>query len=113
MIVAFLMLLLFVPLMAQDVEPGGDMDMAKVLEILTPLIVFGAGWLVKKFKPSIPGWATMLVVGALSAAVTWITNLVGNPDLGIFLQFAYGLVSTFIHQLSVQFSAKKRMADSG
>lgn len=110
-LVAFLMLLVFVPLMAQDVT-GGEMGIEQIILYLTPFIVYGAGLVVKLVKPHIPGWAMMGFVGALSAAVVWITNLTLNPDLSVLLQFTFGLLSVFIHQLFKQFSSEKRAEDS-
>lgn len=79
-----------------------------VVAYLTTFIVLAATFVVKHLKPSIPGWATMMVVTGLSAVVTLLTNKLGNPDLSWLAQFGLGLAATFVHQLSVQFSGSKK-----
>lgn len=77
---------------------------ATIVTWLTPFIVLGATWLVKVAKPVIPGWATMLVVTAISAAVTWASTLLENPDLSWLQQFGFGLLAVFINQAYRQFT---------
>ncbi|HUI32007.1 MAG TPA: hypothetical protein VLY84_00190 [Dysgonamonadaceae bacterium] len=79
-------------------------DPISVVAYLTTFIVLVATWLVKKIKPSMPGWLVLMIVTGLSALVTYLTNLLGTPDLSWMAQFGLGLAATFIHQLSVQFS---------
>lgn len=80
---------------------------ATIVQWLTPFIVLAATWLIKVAKPVIPGWATMLIVTAISAAVTWASTLLENPDLSWLQQFAYGLLAVFINQSYKQFTKKE------
>lgn len=86
-----------------ELDPASPVDL---VVILTPIIVFGVGELVKLISPLIPGWAmVVVVVPALSGAVTWASTLL--TDQGSWLvQFGFGLLSVFIHQLSKQLQAK-------
>lgn len=89
--------------MGQDSPEVDVNDASSLVTYLTPFIVLGATWLIRLVKPSIPGWATMVVVLLLSSATTFLTNTLGNPDLGWLQQFGLGLASTFVHQIYVQF----------
>lgn len=103
-------LLMFATFGAFASVADGDLDLANpasLIQLLTPLIVLGTTWIVRKVNPVIPGWATMLVVPLLSAAVSWATTLLDNPDLSWLLQFLYGLLSVFIHQVYKQFTDKR------
>lgn len=75
---------------------------ANLVLLATPLVVFGVGQLVKLVKPLIPGWAmVVVVVPALSAAVTWVSTIFVE-DASWLIQFGAGLLSVFVHQLSKQ-----------
>jgi MFS superfamily sulfate permease-like transporter len=108
-----LMLLLIMPMaiMAQSGMSPEEVTPTTIAEWLTPVIVLLAVWGVRKLKPSIPGWATMLVVTALSAAVAWITTLLSDTaDMSFITQTLYGLLAVFINQLYRQFSDAKEQA---
>lgn len=80
---------------------------ADIVTWATPFVVLAVTWLVRVAKPIIPGWATMFVVTGISAAVTWASTLLDNPDLSWIQQFGFGLLSVFLHQLYKQFTAKE------
>lgn len=101
----FALLFTALPVMAQTAQDVDVNDPASVVAYLTTFIVLAVTWLVRKLRPSIPGWATMLVVVGLSSAASYLTGLVGNPELGWLAQFGLGLASTFVHQLYKQFTA--------
>ena len=92
---------------------GTEMDPtipANLVLILTPLVVFGVGELVKLVKPLIPGWAmVMVIIPALSGAVTWASTFI-YEDKSWLVQFGFGLLSVVIHQLTKQLSDKKKIA---
>lgn len=98
-------MLLFVatPLLAATAMQGETSDAASLVASLTTAIVFVATWLVRKARPHIPSWATMLVVLGLTSLTTLLTNQLGNPDLSPLAQIGLGLASTFVHQLGKQF----------
>lgn len=90
------------PEVAQEVD---IQDPSSIVVYLTPFIVLAATYLIRLVKPSIPGWATMLVVLAFSTLTTFLTDLLANPDIGFFAQFGLGLASVFVHQLQKQFTS--------
>lgn len=90
------------PEMVQEVDVQ---DPASLVVYLTPFIVLAATYLIRLVKPSIPGWATMLVVLAFSTLTSFLTDLLANPDIGFFAQLGLGLASVFVHQLQKQFSS--------
>ena len=101
----FCVMLMALPVLALTQEPDVDVsDPSTIVAYLSPFIVLVATAVVKAAKANIPGWATMLVVTALSALVTWLTNLLGTPDLSWLVQFGLGLAATFVHQVYRQFS---------
>lgn len=79
-------------------------DPGSIVAYLTTFIVLAATQVVKFAAPKLPGWTIMMVVTALSALVTYLTNLLAAPDMTWLAQFGLGLAATFVHQLSVQFS---------
>ena len=88
------------------------MGIEQIITYLTPFIVFAVAWLVGKFKPLIPGWAMLGVVGLLTSLTTWITNLIGNPDLDWIYQLLYGLLAVVLSQLVKQLSPSKVSTDN-
>lgn len=96
------------PLFAFTETPVDLNEPSSVVAYLSTFIVLIATWVVKLAKPSIPGWATVLVVAGLSSGLAFLTNALGNPELSWWAQFGLGLAATFVHQISVQFSASKR-----
>lgn len=105
-VLLFLIAFLIAPLalFAQNGELDVS-DPASVIAQLTTFITLAAVWVVKKIAPKIPGTWTLLVAAALSGGVTWLTNMLGNPDLSWLAQFGLGLASTFLHQVYVKFTA--------
>lgn len=102
-LVTFLILMIFVPLMAQDVvDPGGDMSIENIIIYLTPFLVFGVGQLVKLVNKNIKGVWLLMLVAASSGVLAWITDLTSLPDLSWLLQFAYGMLSVVVHQFYKQ-----------
>lgn len=76
---------------------------AELVTIFSPLVVYGATYVVKKLLPNVAGWVVlMLIVPLLSLAVAWITELIANPDLTFWAQFAYGLLAVFVNELFKQ-----------
>ena len=76
---------------------------AEVVTILTPLVVYGVTWLIRKFVPNVAGWfIVMFIVPLLSLGITWVTGLLGNPELTFWGQFAYGLLAVFVNELLKQ-----------
>lgn len=104
---------IFTPVFGFQADPE-TVSPANVVEWLTPFIVLGATALVRWGAPKIPGWMTMIVVSALSAAVAWATNAYADAAaLGFVEQTLYGLLAVFINQVYRQFTggnsaAKKR-----
>lgn len=108
--VALLVMLLIVPALTFGLTTFQDPvdtspTAATIVQWATPFIVLLATWIVKAIKPIIPGWATMIVVTAISAAVTWASTLLDSPDLSWLQQFLFGLLAVFIHQFYKQFTA--------
>lgn len=101
MIIAFLMLLLFVPLMAQDVT-GSDMNIENIIIYLTPFLVFGVGQLVKLVNKNIKGVWLLMLIAASSGIIAFVTDLTTTPELSWVLQFAYGMLSVVVHQFFKQ-----------
>lgn len=101
MIIAFLMLLLFVPLMAQNVT-GSDMNIENIIIYLTPFLVFGVGQLVKLVNKNIKGVWLLMLVAASSGIIAFVTDLTTTPELSWVLQFAYGMLSVVVHQFFKQ-----------
>lgn len=101
MIVAFLMLLLFVPLMAQVVEPGGGMNIENIIIYLTPFLVFGVGQLAKLVNKNVKGVWLLVIVGTSSGVLAWVVAASAGAETW-FLQFAYGLLSVVFHQFYKQ-----------
>jgi len=96
------LLLVTTSLFAQTDQNINLEDPSSLVAYLTPIIVLVTTKLVRLVKPSIPGWATMVVVMLLSLIVTWLTNYIGDPDVNYLQQFLLGLVSVFIHQFKEQ-----------
>ena len=102
-------ILVFVTFGAFATTQTSDIDIsnpASFVQLLTPIIVLGVTWVVRKISGFIPSWATILVVPVLSAAVSWATTLLDNPNLSWLLQFLYGLLAVFIHQFYKQITTK-------
>lgn len=97
-----LLVLLLVPtlLMAQT---EGEFTTENMVIWLTPFIVLGVTWIIKKVGPIIPGWATILIVTGLSTAVAWVTTITIAPEAGFLSQVGLGLLSVFINQVYKQF----------
>lgn len=99
----FLVMLLFMMVTFTTfafVQDGStDPGSGTIVEWLTPFIVLAGTWVFRKFAGKIPGWATMIVVSSLSAAVAWVTPLVTNVDASYLEQVLYGLLAVFINQL--------------
>lgn len=71
-----------------------------LITAVTPLVVLGATATVTYLKKRIPDWLVVsLVVPLLSAGYALISNLIGDPDLIWWQQFAYGLIAVYVHQL--------------
>ena len=103
MLIAFLMLLVFVPLMAQEVvDPGGDMNIEDVILYLTPFIVFGVGQLVKWVKPKITGTWLLILLGSSSGVLAFLTSLADTPGVPWYFKLGYGLLAVFGHQFYKQ-----------
>ena len=69
-----------------------------LLTILTPLVVYGATWLVGFLVPKLPSvLITTLVVPALSAVAVLIASLLGGTNPW-YIQLGLGLVATFVHE---------------
>ena len=76
---------------------------SELVAILTPLVVYGVTWLIRKFVPNVAGWfIVMFIVPLLSLGITWVTGLLGNPELTFWGQFAYGLLAVFVNELYIQ-----------
>ncbi len=99
-LVVFVILLTFVPLMAQDVTEQPDWVM-KIVEALMPLILL-AVVSVSKLKNEIPGILMLVVIGGLSAVATFFVNLAGEPSVPWYLYLVYNTSGTFFHQLYKQ-----------
>lgn len=104
MIIAFLMLLLIVPVVAQEVvDPGGDMNIEDVILYLTPFIVFGVGQLVKWVKPKITGTWLLILLGSSSGILAFLTSLADTPpDVAWYFKLGYGLLAVVGHQFYKQ-----------
>ena len=87
------------------------MGLEQILTYLTPFLVFGATWIATKIQPLIPGWLILTVVTILSAILTWVTQIIGNPDQSIIIQFLLGMIAVVISQIIKQFSGTKRAED--
>lgn len=73
---------------------------ASIVEWLTPFIVLSVTALFRWLGPKIPGWATMIIVTAVSAAVAWATNAYADSgDMSFIMQTLYGLLAVFLNQL--------------
>lgn len=76
---------------------------AELVTIFSPLVVYGATYVVRQFFPNLAGWTiVMLVVPLLSLAVAWLTEIIGTPELAFWGQFAYGLLAVFVNELLKQ-----------
>lgn len=98
------MILLTPMLMIAQGDPADPVEAGTIVEWLTPFIVLASTWVVRTFKPSIPGWMTMIVVSGLSAAVAWVTNITIGGDMSFFTQTLLGLLAVFINQTYRQFT---------
>lgn len=90
-----------IPIYAMIQDGGGDNPLASasIVEMLTPLVVLGATYLIRLAAPLIPAWATMLVVSVLSAAVAWISAQVLEVDgMSFIVQTLYGLLAVILNQ---------------
>jgi hypothetical protein len=75
------------------------MTAEQLIQILTPLVVFGVVELVKWILPKVPGWALVaVIVPLLSAAVTLITQAFTGAE-GFLAQFAWGFLAVFVNEL--------------
>lgn len=74
-----------------------------VLWLTAPAVFLGTA-IVRWAKPSIPGWATVLVVSGLSTVLAWITNIVVDGDTSFFAKVAIGLGAIVISQVYRQFT---------
>lgn len=101
LLLLIVMVFLFVPLLAQDIPEGG-MNMAQLILYLTPFLVYGAGELYKLVAPSIKGYVLILLVGASSGIVAFVTSLAANPEYGWTGQFLFGLMSVVVNQFFKQ-----------
>ena len=99
----FLVLVMFVPLMAQDVAEQPEWVL-KIVEALMPLILVAVAS-VSKLKDKIPGLYMLFVVGALSAIATVLMNLAGEPSIPWYLYIVYNTSGTFVHQLYNQWKS--------
>lgn len=84
-------------MMLQEV-PSPDL-LSQLILWLTPLIVFGATWVVKQLGPKLSGAAivglAVPILTAILAAISYFLNLNAN---NVVLQIALGLVSVFVNE---------------
>ncbi len=75
------------------------MTAEQLIQILTPLVVFGVVELVKWVMPKVPGWVVVaVVVPFLSAGVALITDMLTGAS-GFWAQFAWGFLAVFVNEL--------------
>lgn len=99
------MLILFSPtlLIAQTGADESSFPVSELVVGLTPVIVWLATYLMKKFVlPKIPGILILVLVPLISGALTWITNASMDVNLDWYLQVIYGLGAVFIDQINKQ-----------
>ena len=76
---------------------------AIIIALFTPATVFGATYLVHKYRPKISGQMIVLVVvPVFSAMITIATQLVISTEVGSIVQMILGLVSVFASQVIIQ-----------
>lgn len=80
-----------------------SLESSTIVEWLTPFIVLAGTAIARYIIPKVPGWATMIIVSGLSAAVAWVTNVDGS-DMSFIMQTVYGLLAVFINQIYRQFT---------
>ena len=69
-----------------------------IVTILTPLVVYGATWVIGTFLPKIPSvLITTLVVPVLSGVAALIATLLGSTNPW-YIQLALGFAATFVHE---------------
>ncbi len=103
MLIAFMLLILVVPLMAQDAGEQPEWVL-KLVEAAMPLVLLGVA-AVTKLKDKIPGIYMLIVMGVLSAVATWFMNMAGEPSVPWYFYIVYNLSGTFFHQLKKQWSS--------
>jgi len=89
-----------------------EMGIEQILTYLTPFIVWLVTWVVGKVVPLIPGWLKLTVVTIVSAVLTWVLQIIGNPELSIVLQFVLGFLAVFVAEFLNQFSPEKMKSDN-
>lgn len=87
------------------------MTIEQVILYLTPFLVWAASWIIAKITPLIPGWAMLAVVGVISGVLTYLTQLLANPEIDWWQQLLFGLLAVLVDQIKKQFSPKKVSAD--
>ena len=71
----------------------------EIINIIAPLVVFGATAVVKWGMPKLPGWTIVsVVVPALSLIVAWVVTMI-NPELSFVLHVILGLLAVFINEI--------------
>lgn len=69
-----------------------------LINILSPLVVFGVTWLVGKLV-TVPGWVVvMVIVPALSLLAAWLAEVMGATGLSFWAQFGINLVAVTVNE---------------
>jgi hypothetical protein len=87
-------------LMQEDIpEPPGMVWIGYI----TPLIIMGVTWLVRKVKPKLSGWTIVwLIVPALAALLSFITTQLDLTTFGFWMQSVWNLLAIVITELIKQ-----------
>ncbi|MBK7380478.1 MAG: hypothetical protein IPJ03_22455 [Ignavibacteriales bacterium] len=69
-----------------------------LINILSPLVVFGVTWLVGRIA-TVQGWVVvMVIVPALSLLAAWLAEVMGATGLSFWAQFGINLVAVFVNE---------------
>jgi len=83
------------------------MDANTILVILTPFVVFGAGWVARQLISNVSGWiVTAIVVPLTSAVIAMVANVAGlSPNF--IIQLVVGCAGVFLAEFYKQIQQAK------
>lgn len=103
---------IFIPtglVLAQNGEPIVSVD--NLIGALTPLVIFGVTWLVKRIKPTLVGWNIVWVVVPILSLAASAVLVMAEQASSFWGQFGWNMLSVTIANLILQLSPEKREAN--
>ena len=99
-------------IMAQTGASSPIITIDTIIGAITPLIIFGVTWLVKKIKPTLMGWNVVwVVIPILSLIATSILTLI-DQAASFWSQLLWNFLSVAVAQLIIQLGEAKRLQNT-